>query len=112
MSRAVRLWIAVLAGPVVWFASMLANFGFTGQICAHGRAVLFAVTALALVLTASAGFSAWRFWREAGVELPGESGGLTACHRSMGLAGVLLSAMFFVVIVAQSVPNLMLKGCE
>jgi len=113
MNRAVSAWVAVLAGPVAWFASLLANFALTAQICARGwKALLFAVTILALILTASAGVLAWRLWRETGVELPGETAGVAGFRRSMGLAGVLLSGMFVVVIIAQAIPNLIFRGCE
>lgn len=113
MSRGVQLWLAVLTGPLVWFASLLANFALTPQVCeGGGTAMLFGVMAVSLVLTASAGLLAWRLWRRTGVELPGESGGAAGYRRTMGLAGVLLSAMFFLVILAQSVPTFLLRGCE
>jgi len=44
--------------------------------------------------------------------MPGEIGGAIAHARSLALAGVLLSAIFFLVIVAQAVPNVMLGACE
>jgi hypothetical protein len=37
---------------------------------------------------------------------------MTAQLRGLGLAGVLLSSMFFLVIVAQAIPNFLLGGCE
>lgn len=113
MSREKQLWFTVLAGPVVWFASLLAGFAIAPRACAHGaRPLLLGVMAIALIVTASAGWLAWRLWRQSGVEMPGESGGTVTQHRGLGLAGVLMSALFVVVILAQQVPNLMLGGCE
>lgn len=113
MTRAAQLWIAALAGPIVWFASMLANFALTDKVCSWGgKGALFVIVVAALVLTGSAGLVAWRFWRQAGSEFPGEIAGSVGYRRTLALAGVLLSASFFVVIIAQAVPNLMLGGCE
>ena len=113
MSRTVKSWIALLTGPVVWFASMLVNLGLTSQLCARGwKWLMFTIVVIALVVTALAGVLAWRLWRQAGLELPGESGGKVGARRTLGFAGVLLSAGFFVVIIAQLAPTLMLGGCE
>ncbi len=113
MNASARTWTVVLAGPLLWFASFLANFFMSGKVCGEGwKVFLFAVMATALILTAAAGWFAWRVWREAGLEAPGESGGPAGYRRGMGLAGLLLSALFFLVIVAQGVPNILLGGCE
>jgi hypothetical protein len=113
MSRETQLWGSVLTGPTAWFLSLLANFALAGWSCTRfGKAPLLVVTAIALALSAASGFLAWHVWRQVGVEQPGESGGTVAHERSMALAGVLMSGMFIVVIVAQSVPDLMLGGCE
>lgn len=113
MSRGSQLWLAVLAGPVIWFFSVLANFALATTSCITGwKAVLFVVVAIALIVTVCAGLLAWKLWRRAGAELPGESGGAVAYERTLSLAGVLLSAGFFVVIVAQCVPNLFFGACR
>jgi hypothetical protein len=113
MRRDVQLWTAVLTGPTAWFVCLLANFALAPWTCTQfGRSPLFAVAAVALLLSAVAGIAAWRLWRQIGVQPPGESGGVIAYQRSLALAGVLLSGVFVMVIVAQSIPNLMLEGCE
>jgi hypothetical protein len=113
MRRDAQLWLSVLAGPTIWFAGMLANFALAPWACALGwKPALFAVTLVSLAVDAAAGLLAWRLWRGAGVEMPGEVGGAIAHERSLTLAGVLLSSLFFIVIVAQAVPNIILAGCD
>src|SRR5579883_1003768 len=113
MSRDTQLWIAVLAGPAAWFADLLASYALAPWACALGwKPALFAVTIAAIAATAASGLLAYRIWRQAGLEMPGETGGTAARARGLGLAGVLLSGLFFIVIAAQAVPNLMLRGCE
>ena len=113
MTRELQLWIAVLLSPTVWLISFLANFALAPWACSLGwKPALFVVTGVSLALTAASGVLAWRLWRQVGVEMPGEIGGAIAHARSLALAGVLLSAMFFLVIVAQAVPNVMLGACE
>src|SRR5689334_129065 len=106
MKRDAQLWAAVLAGPTVWFLSLLANFAIAPWTCApSGRLPLFLVTIVTLVITAAAGLLSWTLWRQVGVEPPGESAGVVAHVRSLATAGVLLNGMFFLVTVAQAVPN-------
>jgi hypothetical protein len=113
MNRDTQLWAAVLTGPTIWFLSLLSNFALAPWACTLGwKPALFGVTLVALAITAVSGLLAWKLWRQAGLEMPGESGGAVAHERSLALAGVLLSAMFFLVILAQSVPSLVLGACE
>jgi len=113
MKRDAQLWIAVLVGPTVWFVSMLANFALAPWACAFGwKPAEFVVALLALAITVVAGLASWKLWRDVGLEMPGETGGAVARDRSLGLAGVLLNGMFVLVIVAQAIPNIVLRACE
>ena len=113
MRRDIQLWLSVLAGPTIWFAGLLANFALAPWACTlNWKAALFVVTLVSLAISAASGLLAWKLWREAGVEMPGEIGGAVAHERSLALAGVLLSALFCIVIIAQAVPNIILAGCD
>ncbi|MFN7995184.1 MAG: hypothetical protein U0Q18_16365 [Bryobacteraceae bacterium] len=113
MTRKTRLWLALLTGPTIWFFSMLANFALSPWACAFGwKPALFIVTIIALAITAASGFFSWTLWKQVGVEMPGEGAGSIADQRSLALAGILLNSMFVLVIVAQSVPNIILGACE
>ena len=113
MKREAQLWAAVFAGPAVWFLGMLTNFALAPWACALGwKPAGFAVTLVALAVTLTAGLISWKLWRAAGLEMPGEIGGTVARDRSLALSGVLLNAMFALVIIAQTIPNIVLKACE
>jgi hypothetical protein len=113
MKRDAQLWAALLAGPTVWFLSLLTNFALAPWVCSRGSNFpVFMVTLLALAIIVAAGLISWKLWRDVGIETPGESGGTIARDRSLALAGVLLNGMFVLVTVAQAIPNILLKACE
>ena len=113
MERKAQLWTVTLISPGVWFFSMLANFALAPWSCSWAwRVALFLVSALSLAIAAGAGLLSWTRWRAASPEQPGVDGRAANQSRILALAGVGLSAMFFLVIVAQALPNLMLKGCR
>jgi hypothetical protein len=113
MRRNLLLWVGILLAPIVWFLSMLANFALAPWACAfQWKFALFLVTIVALALCAISGFTAWHEWNQVGREMPGEGGGAVPRERYMALFGVLLSAFFFVVVLAQAVPHIILGACE
>jgi hypothetical protein len=113
MKRATILWLALLAGPVLWFASMNANFALAPWACSlHWKPALFSVSVIAMVLTAASGWVSWREWQQIGREFPGESSGEVATSRVLASGGVLLNAMFFLVILAQGIAETLLGACQ
>jgi small-conductance mechanosensitive channel len=113
MNRDLALWTGILAGPVVWLLSFEANFALAPWACEfNNKLALFLVAIFALVLVAGSGLLAWCEWNATGKVWPGGAGGPLARERVMAGCGILLSAMFFVVIVAQAVPNLLLGACD
>ncbi|MGI8962462.1 MAG: hypothetical protein ACR2IV_22435 [Bryobacteraceae bacterium] len=112
MSRDLALWIGVLAGPIIWLVSFEANFALAPWACVtQGKAALYAVSILALSLSAGSGLLAWCEWGELGKESPDGEGALPR-SRIMAIGGVLLSSLFFLVIPAQAIPEVMLKACN
>jgi hypothetical protein len=113
MNRNLVLWAGVLTGPIVWFLGMEANFAVAPLACGHNaKPVLYLVSLVCLVLTALAGCLSWFEWQRVGRAYPGELGGPTGRSRAMAMAGVLLSAMFCLTIIAQAIPNVVYSGCE
>jgi hypothetical protein len=113
MKRDLALWTGILAAPAVWLFSFEANFALAPWACDFkNKLALFLVTILALILVAGSGLLAWREWNAVGKEWPGGAGGALARERIMAGAGLLMSAMFFSVIVAQAIPNLILGACD
>ena len=101
------LWLCVLAGPVAWFLSMEANFALA-PLAPKAMLAFYLVSLAALLITAAAGYLAWARWRQMSrskADVVATSG-----RRALAVSAFVLSAMFAVVIVAQSIPNLMLRS--
>ena len=106
------LWLGLLGGPAVWLLQFQTNYSLVGLTCNHGGAwVSHVVSVVALVLTAGAGLLSWSKWREAG-GVPGEGEGVVPRSRFMSALGVLISATFFVVILAQWIAHWVLGPCQ
>lgn len=106
------LWFAMLAAPVAWFAGLNLNYSLVRLACAKGTLIsLHLVSAATLVLAVSGGVVAWREWRRVGGGWPGEGGDPRARSRFMAVIGVLASALFSLVILAQWVAELILNPC-
>ena len=113
MSRDSRLWMLALTGPAVWFVEQCANFALAPWACTLAwKPALYAVSVAALIVTAAAGFGSWTEWRQTGEAYPAEAGGAIASSRTMAIAGVALSAMFFLVIVAHVISEVILSACD
>lgn len=113
MSRDAALWTSILAGPVVWLLSFVANFALAPWACVfQAKVALYFVSLLALGLAAASGMLGWRQWSALGKELAGDGEGALPRSRVMAISGILLSAMFSLVIVAQAIPELVLGACE
>jgi hypothetical protein len=113
MTRDLALWTGLLAGPIVWLISFEANFALAPWACVtQGKAALYVVSILALLLSAGSGLLAWREWDELGKESPGDGEGALPRSRVMAIGGVLLSVLFFLIILAQAIPEVMLQACN
>ncbi|HWD99796.1 MAG TPA: hypothetical protein VG345_12190 [Bryobacteraceae bacterium] len=113
MNRDTLLWISILAPPVVWFLCMEANFALAPWACAFGwKAILLLISVLGLVITASLTFLAWGQWKSLGREWPGDAGGAIPRARIMAILGGLIAAFSFLVILAQSVPAVLMGACQ
>jgi hypothetical protein len=105
-------WTGVLAGPVVWAVHMQTNLSLVPWVCKNGGLMLLhVVTILALLITAVGAFAAWRALQE-GREEDEAGGGVISRSRFMGALGLLMSAMFFLVIIAQAVPSFFFQPCQ
>jgi hypothetical protein len=106
MSSDSAIRICALASPVIWFASHGVQFALAPLACAwQSNAILWMGAGAALLLELGSGWAAWMAWKrqpETGAPMP----------RWLSASGMALSASFFLVIVAQSIPNLMLRGCS
>ncbi len=112
-NRDLALWTGVLAGPIVWLISFEANFALVPWACIwQGKLALYLVSLVAFLLSAAAGFLAWRQWTELGREVDPRGGDALSRSRIMAFGGIILSALACLIILAQAVPELVLGACE
>jgi NADH:ubiquinone oxidoreductase subunit 4 (subunit M) len=93
---------AVLTGlalaPLAWFASLEVNFALAPMACnGHGKSTLLFVSAAAFVLALAGALVAWT---------------QRDVRRRLAFSGTVMSALFALVIIAQAIPNVLLRGCE
>jgi hypothetical protein len=113
MKPEVWLWVGILTGPIAWFINLEANFAIAPLACtARGKPLLYLISGLALLLTVAAGSISFGQWQATETNQVGEAIPFTASRRAMAVAGLGLNSLFFLVIVAQTVPNILLQGCE
>jgi len=113
MKRNVALWTGILAGPVIWLIGFEANFALAPWACTlKWKPALYAISIISLAITAGSGWLSWVQWQRLGREWPGQAASTVARSQMLAIGGVLLSAMFFLVILAQAIPELMLGACE
>lgn len=97
--KRILIVLAALGSPLVWFASHSAQFALAPLTCPwRSNLVLWVVLLVALILDLGSGLFAWR------LEPP-------TMPRWLALGGAALSAAFFIVIIAQAIPLLILGGC-
>lgn len=103
-----RIWLALLAAPVLMLADQSIAYGTAGWSCAQqDRIALHAVHALFLAVTVVLAVIAWAHWR---ATVP--AGGETASVRHF-LAGLAVASGVFsaLVIAAMWLPNWVLSPC-
>jgi len=97
MKQAV-LGTGLVLAPMAWFASLEVNFALAPLACSgHGKSVLLIVSGAALGLAMAGGLLAWT---------------QRSLHRPLAFFGIAISALFTLVIAAQAIPNVILRGCE
>ncbi len=113
MSRDLALWTGVLGGPLTWLMSFEARFALIPWACTfQSKLAVLGVAVLALILCASCAFLSWREWKLLGAEGPSPEGGPHPRSVFMAIGGIVLSAGCFMIVVAQTIPELVLGACE
>ncbi|MBV9211717.1 MAG: hypothetical protein JOZ52_13845 [Acidobacteria bacterium] len=105
------LLTGLLGAPFVWLMQMQALYLFAVWICKGSKAPLYLTTVIALVLVACVCLVAWRCWQRSGRSWPGDEGGALPRSRFMAALGVLTSALFFLLILAQGIANFFFSPC-
>jgi hypothetical protein len=117
--RVFLLWCGVLAGPIVWLVLLETNYVLSYVACETRQTwFLHLGTGIAVVVVASAGFLGWRAGHspqgppEAEHAAPISAQTCAGRARWMALFALVNSIWFVIVIVAMSVPVIVLRTCQ
>lgn len=106
------LFVGWAIGPVAWIIHLSAAYLFAPHACATGNFLPLDLLSAAMLLIAAGGaVLSWRQWKKYGMKLPGSEAGVFPRSRFMSLMGLLVNTLFFVVILAQSIPIVLLRDC-
>jgi len=103
-------WTGVFAGPIAWATEFGFIYSLTKWSCNHTAIVLQLVIVAALVVTAFGAFAAWQTLTLVPVGATDDGGRSVDRSRFMGILGLCSSALFALLILAQSVPIWTLHG--
>ena len=107
------LWTGVLLPPTVWALQMQINYVLVRKACAQGSTVgLYVVTIVALAAAVLSALIALTNWRRSGPAWPNGAADLLSRSRFLAVLGLLMSAMFFVVILAQGIATVVFPPCQ
>ncbi len=113
MKAELILWAGLVIAPTAWALSQEANFALAPLACgAMAKPTLILISIISLALIAVSGLLSWTQLRLPVKDSVGQMIPVTPRRRGMALSGVLLSGLFFLVVLAQAIPNVMMVGCE
>lgn len=105
--RDFSLWLAMVGSPAIWLIQFQTIYMLVYPACgSHHNAVINATCAGFFLCIAVIAIVAWRNWSNAH---PAETAGRT--RRFMAMAGVLVSLLFLIVVIAQWIAALMIDPC-
>ena len=103
------VWFAFLGGPVIWAAHLLVSYGLVYAPCGARLPLLLLATLVAVIVAIAATVVSVRLMRQSpATESNARPGGR---NRFVGLAGLLNSVLFLLIILAQGATPLVLGQC-
>jgi hypothetical protein len=113
MKRNLALWIGVLGGPITWLCSFEARFALAPWACTfQSKLALHGVGCAAVLLCAAFALLSWREWKALGEQEPVAAGGAPARSTFMAIGGIVLSIGCLLIVIAQTIPEMILGACE
>jgi hypothetical protein len=106
------LWAGMLAGPAAWALDLSASYALVHWTCSSQlRMVLHLISVLALVLTAGGAAASWTALQRARSDAVEDGPRPMDRGKFMATLGLLIAALFGLVIVSALVPQVMLDAC-
>lgn len=106
------LWSGWAIGPLAWMLHLTLVYLLAPLACEWESGLpLYLATAGTLALAVAGLVLNWHLWAQSGRHWPDEAHGPEPRSRFMSMIGLLGSALFVVVIVAQTIPIVILGAC-
>ena len=107
------LWAGLLLPVAAWAIQLQATIILVHHACVVGsKTTLHIISLLAILLVAAGGFISWQNWLAAGAEVPSEKSGALPRSRFLSLLSLLVSGLFFLLVIALWLPNFFMGACE
>jgi hypothetical protein len=105
--------IGFLGAPTVWALEFIISYAITQHACATGKYwELYLLSLVSCLLATGATFIAFRNLGLTSEKQSSDGGTPLDRTRFMAITGLMISAFFVVVIVAEAVPRFILSPCE
>lgn len=99
------LWAGVIGVPAVWGIMLQAVYAFATHACVHQEFwVIHVLQIIGLVLAALGGFICFSYWHREGDDMKDRT-------RFLASWGMMISALFFITILSQTIAGWMLNAC-
>jgi hypothetical protein len=107
------LWAGLLLAPAAWAVQLQTVYLLTEYGCTGGSFTpVHIVSAVALAAAVFGGLLSWRHWLGTGEKWKTEKSGIIPRSRFMVILGMLLSALFSLLIFGQWLPTIMGVPCD
>jgi hypothetical protein len=102
----------LFAGPAAWAVSTQANYALVPWVCAHKVPAIPALAFFLIAVSLFGGFLSWRAYDAGGREPSSTSPVDGRPHRFVAAVGIMMAALFALVIAVQGVAGIVFDGCE
>jgi len=107
------LWLSILAGPAAWAVDLLLSYSLVQWTCGGGPpVVLHLISVVSLVVIAAGAFAGWQSLQAVPGGAPSDGSQPDQRAYFMALLGLLMCALFAVVVVAEAIPRWILDACH
>jgi hypothetical protein len=121
------LWFGLSGAPLLWSVQLMANYALVAHACFPSSiplatplfgglwTLVLVISLVAAAVSLAAGATAWRSWRSTEAERPGghehllETG--AGRTRFMALAGMLVSGLFLIGVIMNTIPLFLVPPC-
>jgi hypothetical protein len=106
-------WVGFFLAPAAFFAHLQIRYVLVPWACAtNGQLWIHVVDVLALALALLGAFAAWRAWRSAGGDRPGEGAGAVPRTRLIAVVGLGSSLMCALMLLGQWAGAFFFSACQ